>query len=61
MLRAYHTTSQTSTNETLFSLAFDIEAVILVKIGLPTMQIERFNELSNASKLRSNLDLLEKT
>lgn len=58
---AYHTTLKTSTNETPFSLAFGMEIVILVEIGLPIMWIEHYDESSNPVQLRANLDLLEET
>lgn len=60
ILWVYHSTSQTLTNKTLFSLAFGTEVVILIEIGLLTMWIEYFNESSNLGQSRANLDLLKK-
>lgn len=45
---AYHTTSYTLINKTPFSLAFGTKAMIPIEIGLPTMWIKYFNELSNS-------------
>lgn len=61
ILWAYHITLRTSINETPFNLAFDIKAVIPVKIKFLTMDIEHFDEASNLNQLRVNLDLLEET
>lgn len=61
VLCEYHTTPWTLINETLFSLVFDTEMMILVKIGLLTIGIEHFDELSNSICLRANFDLLMKT
>lgn len=61
MLWVYRTTPHILTNKFSFNLAFGIEAMILIKIGLPTIQIERYDESSNSSWLSANLDLLEET
>lgn len=61
MLSSYYTTPRTSINETSFNLVFGMEAVIPVEIGLPTMQIEHYDESSNPVQLRANLNLLEET
>lgn len=50
VLWAYHMTSQTSTNETPFNLAFSTEVVISIEIGLPTMWIELFDKSSQSDK-----------
>lgn len=47
------------TKETSFSHAFKTEAIILVKIGLPSFKLEEYNEGTNSEWLRANLDLLE--
>lgn len=45
--------------ETLFSLAFDIEAVIPIEIGVPTYCITKYVKANSELALRSKLDLLE--
>ena len=40
-------------------LAFGVEVVIPLEIGLPTLQVEEFDEDSNSFGMRANLDLLE--
>lgn len=45
--------------ETPFNLTFRIEAMILLELGFPSLQVESFNEDSNSKYLRVNLDLLE--
>lgn len=47
VLWAYHTMSWTLTNEMSFNLVFGNKVMILVKIGLPTLQTEHYDELSN--------------
>lgn len=59
MLWAYHTSPQTLTNETPFNVVFGTKMVIPVKISLPTIRIEHYDELSNQIRLRANLDLIE--
>lgn len=61
MLWGYHTTPWTLINKTSFYLVFGTEVMILVEIGLPTMRIEHYNELSYSIRLRANIDLLSKT
>ncbi|GKD77115.1 reverse transcriptase domain-containing protein, partial [Tanacetum coccineum] len=59
VLWAHRTTPKTSNGETPFSLAYGTEAVIPVKIGIPTRRtIQRFDE-ENEDALRMNLNLLE--
>ena len=43
VLWAYRTTSLTSTGETPFSLAYGVEAMILVEIGVPSLRRETYN------------------
>lgn len=59
VLWIYHITPQVLTNKTPFNLVFGTKVVIPIEIGLPTMRIENFDELSNSARLRSNLNLLE--
>lgn len=59
ILWAYRTTVRTSTSETPFLLAFGIEAVIPVKIGMATYRTMNFNLGRNKEILRHNLDMLK--
>lgn len=45
--------------ETPFSLAYGIEAVVLVELQVPTHWMQFNDEDLNGEKLRSNLDVLE--
>ena len=47
------------TKETPFKLTFGTEAMIPLDIGLPTPQVENFNQLGNDAQLWANLDLLD--
>ncbi|GKV06071.1 hypothetical protein SLEP1_g18002 [Rubroshorea leprosula] len=60
VLWAYRTTSQTAIGETPYHLAFGTEAVIPVKIGVPSFRVTHFDEGRNGQLLRENLDLLAK-
>ncbi|GKU88722.1 hypothetical protein SLEP1_g2951 [Rubroshorea leprosula] len=59
ILWAYRTTSRTATGETPYHLAFGIEAVIPVEIGVLSFKVTHFDEGRNGQLLRENLDLLE--
>lgn len=59
MLWSYRMTTRNSIGETPFTLAFSSEAVVSVKIGLPTARTEAFDAPSNDEELCLNLDLLE--
>ena len=48
-----------TTGETLLRLAFGIEAVILVEVGLMNIRIKAYKELRNHQKLNNNLDLID--
>ena len=58
VLWAYRTTNKVATQETLFALAFGIEVVDLVKVGLKSPRIELANTEHN-EEVRLHLDLLE--
>ena len=58
LMWAYRTTQNTSTGKTSFSLAFDVDAVILVEIGVPSHRVEYFDKAENTSLIASNLDLV---
>ena len=59
VLWAYRTTRKSATQETPFALAFGIEAVVPVEVGLKSPRIELANIERNEEALRLNLDLLE--
>ncbi|KAK3014889.1 hypothetical protein RJ639_008461 [Escallonia herrerae] len=59
ILWAYNTTSRTSTGETPFSLSFGTEALIPVKIRLPSLRLTMYDPVQNEEALRANLDLLD--
>ena len=59
ILWAYRTTARTPTGETPFRLTYGTEAVIPVEIGLTTWRTNHYDESSNDSQLRTNLDLLD--
>ena len=61
VLWAYRTTARTLSGETPFRLAYGIEAMILVKIGITFMRREFFQKGSNNDQLKVNLDYLDKT
>ena len=48
-----------STKDTLFNLAFGIDIVIPMKIGINTPQVVHFDPEHNEDNIRANLDLLE--
>ena len=59
MLWAYRTTRKSTTQETLFALAFSTEAVAPVKIGLKSSRIELASVEHNGEALHLNLDLID--
>ncbi|KAL5574095.1 hypothetical protein UlMin_023692 [Ulmus minor] len=59
VLWSYRTSFRTTTGETPFSLAYGIDAVIPVELGIPTFRIENFNEEDNDVLLALASDLLE--
>ena len=59
VLWAYRTTSRTSTRETPFSLAYRVEAMISVEIGVPSLRRETYNQEENFALQRYELDLRE--
>ena len=61
VLWAYRMTARTPTGETPFRLTFGTKAVIPVEIGLTNFRTNRYDENSNSSQLRMNLDLLDET
>ena len=59
VLWAYRTTRKSTTQETLFALAFGTEAVDPVEVGLKSPRIELASIEHNEEVLRLNIDLLE--
>ena len=49
VLWAYRIISQKVTNEMPYSLAFAIKVIILLEVGLPTIQTEAYNEENTLS------------
>ena len=59
VLWAYRITRRSATQETPFALAFGLEAVAPVEVGLKSPRVEFANTEHNEEILRLNLDLLE--
>ena len=59
VLWAYRTTPRRSTGETPFSLAYGVEAVIPLEVGLPTIRTTAFDTGLNDQTLARDLDLAE--
>ena len=58
VLWAYKTTTSTPTRETPFKLAFDIEAIIPIEVGVSSLRQANCNEGANNDELRLSLDYL---
>ncbi|KAL5554003.1 hypothetical protein UlMin_041404 [Ulmus minor] len=59
VLWSYRTSFRTTTGETPFSLAYGVDAVVPVELGIPTFRIENFTEENNDVLLALASDLLE--
>ena len=55
----HRTTKRRSMGETPFALAYGVEAVILLEIGLPMIQTTKFDAEENEDNLHKDLNLLE--
>uniref|UniRef100_A0A2N9G7V6 Uncharacterized protein n=1 Tax=Fagus sylvatica TaxID=28930 RepID=A0A2N9G7V6_FAGSY len=55
----HRTTKRRSTGETPFALAYGVEAVIPLEVGLPTTRTTEFDVEENESSLRMDLNLVE--
>ncbi|RDX88204.1 hypothetical protein CR513_30224, partial [Mucuna pruriens] len=53
VLRSYHTTSHSTTQETPFQLMFDIEAMILVEIGESSPRTALFQNTQNEEEMNT--------
>ena len=59
VLWTHRTTVRKSTGETPFALAFGVEAVIPLEVGMPTTRTTEFIVETNEDNLWKDLDLLE--
>ncbi|KAL5552902.1 hypothetical protein UlMin_040303 [Ulmus minor] len=59
VLWSYRTSFRTTTGETPFSLAYGVDVVVPVELGIPTFRIENFTEENNDVLLALASDLLE--
>uniref|UniRef100_A0A2N9G140 Uncharacterized protein n=1 Tax=Fagus sylvatica TaxID=28930 RepID=A0A2N9G140_FAGSY len=59
ILWTYRTTVRKSTSETPFALAFGVEAIIPLEIGMPTIRTTEFAVQTNEDNLHKDLDLVE--
>jgi hypothetical protein len=59
VLWTHRTTHRRSTGETPFALAYGVEAVIPLEVGLPTTRTTEFDAEQNEDNLRKDLDLVE--
>ena len=53
-------TTRVPIGETPFKLTFGTKVVILVEVGLTSIQVKIFEEQKNQQELNSNLDLINK-
>lgn len=56
---AYRTISRTSIGETPFSMAYGVESVIPIEVGMPTYRVKAYDKDQNNEELCTNLDLVE--
>uniref|UniRef100_A0A2N9H9C9 Integrase catalytic domain-containing protein n=1 Tax=Fagus sylvatica TaxID=28930 RepID=A0A2N9H9C9_FAGSY len=59
VLWTHRTTHRRSTGETPFALAYGVEAVIPLEVGLPTTRTTEFDTDQNENNLRKDLNLIE--
>ncbi|VVA39045.1 PREDICTED: rve domain-containing, partial [Prunus dulcis] len=59
VLWAYRCTERTSTRETPYSLAFGVEAIIPVEVGVPTHRVNRYTPKVNVEQFSLSMVLLE--
>ena len=60
VLWAYRTIARTPTRETPFQLAYSIDAVIPIEVGLTSYWVENYTEDKNEEAMRLQLDLVDK-
>ena len=56
VLWAYRTTPRRSTGETLFSLTYGVEAVILIEVSLCSARVAGFDSIQNTDLMIKHLD-----
>lgn len=59
VLRSYHNTPRSSTEETPFSLTYNTEVVLSAEILEGSLQVMEFNVNANKSGKRQDLDMLD--
>ncbi|XP_072074407.1 uncharacterized protein [Arachis hypogaea] len=59
ILWSYNTTIQTTIGETPFKLVYGTEALIPIKVGIPTLRAELYNQNHNIDTRKAELDLVE--
>jgi hypothetical protein len=59
VLWTHRTTHRRSTGETPFTLAYGVEAVIPLEVGLPTIRTTEFDAEQNENSLKKDLNLIE--
>ena len=59
VLWTHRTTHRRLTGETPFALAYGVEAVISLEVGLSTIRTTEFNAEQNENNLRKDLNLIE--
>ena len=59
VLWTYRTTPRRSTEETPFSMTYELEAVILLETRFPTLRTSSFTPSNNDGLLGKSLDLIE--
>ena len=55
----YRTMPRRSTGETPFSMTYNVEAIIPLEIGFPTLRTSSFNLSNNSELLEKSLDFIE--
>jgi hypothetical protein len=59
VLWVYRTMRRTSTEETLYALAFGTEAIIPAELGSGSLRVESYKTETNNEGLKLHLDLLQ--
>lgn len=60
VLWLYRTTIKNAIGETTFSMAFGVEAIILVEVGMPNQRVQHFQPEENENQMCFELDILRK-
>lgn len=59
VLWAYRVTLHDATKETPYSLAYGVEVVVIVEIGLPSLQVQAYHNKTNHEALYEAITLLK--